>query len=105
MDLLLLRAVVPALKGDRPDPDLALCVPEGSSAATKACRTATSLHDREIEWAGLGKARVNTAALRPTQAGGVCRQRAGWRGPGGLRERKSSVQHIQMSPTQMGRLE
>lgn len=57
MDLHLLRAVGPALKGDRPHPDpgRALCVAEGSGAATEACRTATSLHDREIGWAGGGR--------------------------------------------------
>jgi len=66
-------------------------------AATKACRTATSPPDRGTGGAG-GKAQVNTAALRPAQAGGVCRQRAGWGGPRGPWERKSSVQHIQICP-------
>lgn len=58
----------------------------------QACRTG------ESDGPGVGKAQVNTAALRPAQAGAVCRQRAGWRGPGGLGERKSSVRHIQICP-------
>lgn len=100
MDLLLLRAVVPALKVPRraSAPGPAPCAAEGSSAATEVWRIATSLHDRGTGWVGGGKAQVNTAALRPAEAGGVCHQRAGRRGPRGLRERKSSVQHIQICP-------
>lgn len=97
LDLLLLRAAGPALKENRPSPGPAPCVAGDSSAATKACRTATSLHDRETGW-GWGKAQVNTAALRPMRAGGGCCQRAGWRGPRGLREGKGSIQHIQIRP-------
>lgn len=69
----------------------------GSGAATKACRTATSLSDGETGWGGR-KAQVNTVALRPTWASGSYRQRAGWRGPRRFRERKSSIQHIQICP-------
>lgn len=69
----------------------------GSGAATKACRTATSLSDRETGWGGR-KAQVNTAALRPMWASGSYSQRAGWRGPRRYRERKSSIQHIQICP-------
>lgn len=70
LDLLLLRAAMPALKENRPAPAPAPCVAGGSSAATKACRTGTGLRDRETGRA-CGKAQVNTAALRPMWAGGA----------------------------------
>lgn len=76
---------MPALKGNRPDPSPALGG-RGSSAATTACRTATSLCDRESGRGG-GKAQVNSS-----------RQRASWRGPRGLKERKGSIQHIHICP-------
>lgn len=70
LGLLLLRAAMPALKENRPAPAPAPCVAGGSSVATKACRTATGLRDRETGRA-CGKAQVNTAALRPMWAGGA----------------------------------
>lgn len=46
-----------------------------------------------------GKAQVNTAALWPMWAARGCRQRVGWRGPRGLRERKGSIQHKDVPDT------
>lgn len=90
---------MPAFKGNKPAPGPAPCVTWGSSAATKACRTATGLRHREPGQGG-GKAQVNTAALWPMWAGGGCHQIAGWRGPRGLRERKGSIQHIHICSRQ-----
>ena len=96
LDLLLVRAAVPALRGNKPDPGLALCgagaavQPEGLEDSNRPVRRGTGR--------GGGKAQVNTAALWPMRAGGGCRQTAGWRGPRGFRERKGSVQHIQLCP-------
>lgn len=73
-DLLLPRAVVPASKANGPDPGLAPL--GGSSAAMKACRTATSPRDRETGRGGR-KAQVNTACSGHGSRGAATQELAG----------------------------
>lgn len=68
----------------------------GSSAATKACRAATGLRDREPGQGG-GKAQVNTAVLWPMWAVWGGHQRIGWRaprGPGKGRVQSGTFKHV-----------
>lgn len=100
LDLLLLRAVVPAFRVNGPDPGLG--PREGSSAAMKACRTATSLRDRETGRAG-GKAQVNTARSGPHGLAGLL-PKSWLEGTRRAPEGKGPTQHVQIvSPTQVGR--
>lgn len=92
------------LRGNKPDPGPAPCVAEGSSAATKACRTATGLCDNEPEQGGGEGTSKHSSSLAHVGCWGLPpkswlegTQRA--QGKEGF-----NPAHSKMFPTQMGRL-